>query len=675
MSKYVSILNKINNKTILMRNIFPLILNRPTILIHLISDDNKLKSQLNNIFSGIKKKKNNLEKELINNLSIYSYLRRIVYELNKWYFKINEYIVNEKLFNNKDFFLGTNLNNKLNKYVENSIYIKTLNNILLKKIVLDFLSSLDDIPIFYNYIIMNEDYFKYIEDNSKINKKKINLVLLIDEKKFSNNSIPETLKVNKIEVIKKGNKSYDDLFLYINQFLYNKENIIKNVNKIFFHNEVYTNYFEDNNIKNVSKEKYQCLLSFLIDRYYLKENEYTKCLFNVFQNLKEIKIEFLEYLYIYEQFKIYYFIKDFFPYLSLINNENIKYKKDKNFDISICIINTLLIINIKIKQFKIKEFIHFINLYLNNKITIEYLFIFINGHIIKEENENNNEQKNIETNINISNLKEFMLINQSSLSEDNDIEFIRSIIISKGENNIYEGYNKNNKLIFYREGQTHIQSFDLIDLFKYNKKLVHIKLIKEKIIINYNLSRNNLEIKNNGETKNNENNINSFPICHFTQFIYNQNNLNELKIYNFDYRIGDLSNKNINLLNINYEKNESTLEYSIINDQSIFNMNKLLPHLSTINIGGDYKWISYISYNNFSKSLKEINIITENNSFEEIENIKKKLSKFGIKISFDYINKIKTEKIKEKNESNFDDVEKNKVNNINNNNDNKKKNY
>ena len=282
MSKYVSILNKINNKTILMRNIFPLILNRSTILIHLISDDNKLKSQLNNIFSGIKKKKNNLEKELINNLSFYSYLRRIVYELNKFYFKINEYIVNEKLFNNKDFFLGTNLNNKLNKYVENSIYIKTLNNILLKKIVLDFLSSLDDIPIFYNYIIMNEDYFKYIEDNSKINKKKINLVLLIDEKKFSNNSIPETLKVNKIEVIKKGNKSYDDLFLYINQFLFNKENIIKNVNKIFFHNEVYTNYFEDNNIKNVSKEKYQCLLSFLIDRYYLKENEYTKCLFNTY---------------------------------------------------------------------------------------------------------------------------------------------------------------------------------------------------------------------------------------------------------------------------------------------------------------------------------------------------------------------------------------------------------
>ena len=119
MSKYVSILNKINNKTILMQNIFPLILNRPTILIHLISDDNKLKSQLNNIFSGIKKKKNNLEKELINNLSFYSYLRRIVYELNKWYFKINEYIVNEKLFNNKDFFLGTNLNNKLNKNFEN----------------------------------------------------------------------------------------------------------------------------------------------------------------------------------------------------------------------------------------------------------------------------------------------------------------------------------------------------------------------------------------------------------------------------------------------------------------------------------------------------------------------------------------------------------------------------
>ena len=171
MSTYISLLNKVNNKPLLMQKIFPYVLNRPTILIHIISNDNKLKSKLNNIFSTIKKKKNELEKELINNLLFYSNLRDILWKLNKFYYKINESIIKEKLFNKSDFDIEMNLYNNLIEYVQNTKYSKILDSIVLKKIVLDFLSSLDNIPIFYNYIITN-DYFKYIEENSKKMKKK-----------------------------------------------------------------------------------------------------------------------------------------------------------------------------------------------------------------------------------------------------------------------------------------------------------------------------------------------------------------------------------------------------------------------------------------------------------------------------------------------------------------------
>ena len=313
MAKYISILNKVNNKPLLMQKIFPYLLKRPTILIHLISNDNKLKSKLNNIFSTVKRKKNELEKELINNLLFYSHLREILWKLNRLYFKVNESIINEKLFNKKDFDLEANLTDNLIDYVKNAKYSKILNNAILKKITLDFLSSLDNIPIFYNYIIMNNDYFKYIENTQKQMKKKINLVLIIDEKGFVNNVIPDIIKVNQIEIIKKGYKAHDDFFLYLNQFLYNKENTIKNVTKFFFHNETYANYFIGNYYsKNVDNEKYQCLLCFIIDKYYLKENAYTKCLFKVFELLNEIIIENLEYLYIYEQLKIYNFLMIFF---------------------------------------------------------------------------------------------------------------------------------------------------------------------------------------------------------------------------------------------------------------------------------------------------------------------------------------------------------------------------
>ena len=111
---------------------------------------------------------------------------------------------------------------------------------------------------------------------------------------------------------------------------------------------------------------------------------------------------------------------------------------------------------------------------------IESLFIFNHNSLIKDYDE-----ESCDITLDILNLKEFMYITDKEESGNNK-ELIEKIFYSKNNNNknIYMGYNINNQLIFFREGITHIQSFDLIDLFKYNINLVKIKLINEKIIIN-----------------------------------------------------------------------------------------------------------------------------------------------------------------------------------------------
>ena len=83
----------------------------------------------------------------------------------------------------------------------------------------------------------------------------------------------------------------------------------------------------------------------------------------------------------------------------------------------------------------------------------------------------------------------------------NSLALINNIVLSGEEEkekdiNIYKGYDNNGNLILYRKGITNIQSFDLIDLFKYNKILTKIKMIKENIEINYNEERTKLEILN-----------------------------------------------------------------------------------------------------------------------------------------------------------------------------------
>ena len=211
-----------------------------------------------------------------------------------------------------------------------------------------------------------------------------------------------------------------------------------------------------------------------------------------------------------------------------------------------------MIINNKDTPITIKNIIYFVNKNLNKNKNIQYLFIVNKNSIINDiDDVNEKEITDIKVDIsNLSNLKELMFISEQS---ENNIRLIDILTKDNGkEKNIYKGYDKDNNLIFYRKGYTFIQSFDLIDLFKYNQKLTQIELKNEQVIINYNEERTKLEIINTNPVKSEFNdgiiNIGSYlPINHITQFIYNQNNLIELTIHKFDFSFNDIMNKNIKI--------------------------------------------------------------------------------------------------------------------------------
>jgi hypothetical protein len=180
--------------------------------------------------------------------------------------------------------------------------------------------------------------------------------------------------------------------------------------------------------------------------------------------------------------KLYYYFNDLF--LPSSPNKNLYYIHDK-----------ILVFNNKIKEMKIEEIISSIEYQLNNNKEIEYL-MFVNHKKIMKENSKINK-KNIPK---FPNLKEFIYISKEN-DNLNEIFDFKSLNKGKYSQNIYKGYNKDNILILYRKGEEHIQSFDLIDLFKYNKYLTQIKLINEKIQINYDEERTKLEIIHIGHIK------------------------------------------------------------------------------------------------------------------------------------------------------------------------------
>ena len=301
----------------------------------------------------------------------------------------------------------------------------------------------------------------------------------------------------------------------------------------------------------------------------------------------------------------------------------------------------MIIINNKDKPLKIYELLILINDYLNNN-KFEYLFI-INNHSLTYNDEQQYNYNDIK--FKNYNLKEFIYISENSENINKLIKYLSFCNYEDNDYNIYEGYDEKNNLIFFRKGITHIQSFDLINLFSYNKKLIKIKLINENIVINYNKERTKLEILNIEEIKNELNNIintdNYLHINHFTQFIYNQNNLKELTISRFDFIFKDLINNKINTLNINYEYVPLIMKYKLLQNESNEDINKFFPNLIDLNIGGEcYEWLYNIKIKDFSDKLKIIRIISKPIKRNKISKIQKKFNKYNKKFIYEFINNI-----------------------------------
>ena len=636
----ISILNKIKFKPLLVEKIFSYSLNRPYPLFYIISNDLILKNRLNSIFKNIKQNKNKLNNEYNTNLFNLLLIKEILLQLIQWLNekKIQSISYNLIKYELKYSYIQYIYDLAINYFIKHENFV--LNKNIIKSIIFDYCGLLDNfvITLFpndstyldYSYISFIEELNSKSKSKNKINQN-IKLILIFDEYKYYNKILKEIKYKNITEII----VIFDDENLNKKELLKNFDNYLshikhlENINKIIFINRTNNNYLinNNNNIK-INNENYQSLLNYFFDNLYIEKD--IKYIFKLIKNIEDIRVETIGYIYIYEKIKLYYFINEVFHSLksNILNKDN---------NIQYYIYNKLLIIKNKNNPLKIYDLLINISNYLNNN-NLEYLFIINNNSLIYDEQENYNNIKFIN-----NNLKEFVYINnQESKNVKKLIEYL-SFLYNNIEYNIYEGYDEKNNLIFFRKGKTYIQSFDLINLFNYNKILTKIKLINEKININYNKERTKLEIINIEEIKNEINSIidNNLNLNHFTQFIYNQINLKELKINRFDFRFKDIANNNINILNINYENNPLIMKYKLLEHNLKIDINKLFPNLTVLNYGGDYMdLINNIQLKDCSKKLKIIKILSKPIKKKIISKIKKKYNKYKKEFIYEFINNL-----------------------------------
>ena len=626
---YLSLLSNIRSKPLIIEKIFSYSISRPNILYSLITKDKSLVKKLNEIFSKVPKYKSGLDKEFIDNLNIYSDIRDIFNLLEKEYQEIknktNFKYVNLKSvykssfqFSFLDFYLS-----RINIYLYN-IFSK-ISKMMLNSLFFDFLSTKDSIILTFlpqKEIYLDGNYISYItrqnmnsQEENQI-KQKINLVLLFDEHYFFN-IIKYRIKLPNIEEIevvfdKEPKELYVKhnhlLHIYLNNYL-SKIEYLDNISKITFHNLKY------------EKDLYQSVLGYIFDGYYFEKNNDIKQQLLLMTNLKNVNIE-MTFFYIYEKIKLYFYLYELFPLLNIYSSNK---KSIPEITFSYYLINKILIINNNNTSLKSRVFLNFIQ-YMMNSENIEFIFIINHNQLIFEDPEEQKEKDKDkeEEKINLSKLREFTFINEKSEDIKN---LINKFSFNQQETyRIYEGYDKDNNLIYYRIGETQIQSLDLIDLFKNHEILERIEFIKEKIVVNYNTERNNLQILNKGKNKNDIlfNQIFYMPITVFSKFIKNQNNLTELTINKFDFSLQDIVNDKIQILTINYEKDDSTLEYKNTNKTDKLS---LFPNLLIFNLGSKYKSINFLKEGEIPKNLKKTNLILKDykhsNLIQKIRNIYK----------------------------------------------------
>ena len=575
---YMSLLRQINSKPVIMEKIFAYSLSRPNILLVLISRDKELVKKLNSIFNKVSKTSSGLDKEFINNLLKYSKIRELNNFIEKTYKKIQTQNITYNSLKDKYKFSFINyLFDKIKKLLKYNF--EMIDEDMIKGLIYGFYSTLDNAVLTFlpqknqyldgNYISITARQIMHSDEKYK-NRQRIKLMILFDENYFFNN-IYYTIKfknIEEIEIIFKPQfeelytKNNHLLHIYLNNYL-SKIDHLDCISKINFHNILCEN------------ELYQSILGYLFDNYFSEKNEDILQQLRLMTNLKSINIE-MTFLYIYEKIKLYYYIYEIFPSLNIFTS-NKKFISEVSFSYNLN--NKILIINNNNVPLNSQKLLNFIDFMMNNN-DIEFIFIINHNKLIIEDEKKEDEKEN--KTINISKLREFTFINEKN---DDIKKLMNKFTFNKDENyRVYEGYDKDKNLIYYRVGETQIQSFDLIDLFKFNKNIENIDFIKEEIIAKFNNDKNNLEIIYNGKKKNDliTDKINFFAIKNFSKFIKYQNNLTELTINRFDVDLNDIVNDNIKTLNINYEKNLTTLEYFSSDTNEKINSFK---NLVNINIG------------------------------------------------------------------------------------------
>ena len=618
---YMSLLRQINSKPVIMEKIFAYSLSRPNILLVLISRDKELVKKLNNIFNKVSKTSSGLDKEFINNLLKYSKIRELNNFIEKTYKKIQTQNITYNSLKDKYKFSFINyLFDKIKKLLKYNF--EMIDEDMIKGLIYGFYSTLDNAVLTFlpqknqyldgNYISITARQIMHSDEKYK-NRQRIKLIILFNENYFFNN-IYYTIKFKNIEEIEiifepqfeeLYTKNNHLLHIYLNNYL-SKIDHLDCISKINFHNILCEN------------ELYQSILGYLFDNYFSEKNEDILQQLRLMTNLKSINIE-MTFLYIYEKIKLYYYIYEIFPSLNIFTS-NKKFISEVSFSYNLN--NKILIINNNNVPLNSQKLLNFIDFMMNNN-DIEFIFIINHNKLIIEDEKKEDEKEN--KTINISKLREFTFINEKN---DDIKNLMNKFTFNKDENyRVYEGYDKDKNLIYYRVGETQIQSFDLIDLFKFNKNIENIDFIKEEIIAKFNNDKNNLEIIYNGKKKNDliTDKINFFAIKNFSKFIKYQNNLTELTINRFDVDLNDIVNDNIKTLNINYEKNLTTLEYFSSDTNEKINSFK---NLVNINIGSkDSHQVSKILRTKEMTSIfKGANVIFASN--KDINTISKLTKKF-----------------------------------------------
>ena len=529
-TKYISILNKINHKPLLLNNIFSFVSQRPYIFPCILDQDFLLKKKLKTSI-GLIKKNNSLEnKEMI--FKFISY--KLLYNIN-----LDENLIST--INNKK---NYSMFHYYNKYIiESSKNLEIPNTIKLPKKIIeknmpsesefssftkDYFSQIKELSLFYfpknekNNINYDIEYLYNL--NLMENKtQKINLICLISNQNYNSDSMIITYKyINKIIFIIEESYKYEkDLFNKVNNFLkgiknknnikqiifdksfskeinnYDKQNILIN-NKIYLEymiNDYFSNLKEiENNFSNL----YSLEKVIFDDKKLINDIQRLKLRFNLIKICSE-KVWSKIIIITPKDFENIYNLKD-------EEKKKLKHKlksfKREDTDLKI------LYLNFEGQSPYQKNFIFFCNNYLNIKKYINFIFINNIGKINFDINcYNKIKSKERDSLIHFPNIKKIFYediedknlygnnINESFIDGKDVKEFI-DLFFDKNELILNEGFDINNKLKYINISHR-IYIDELERLFILNNAIIKLNIYYKNVTIAYNKNNYSIRIQNN----------------------------------------------------------------------------------------------------------------------------------------------------------------------------------